>query len=107
MQDNPRNQPREISETQLTRSWSGFGSILFFGLGATLLLPMLVVTGAAAEGAFPAFVAGAIITPLIALGATMIYHGAKRSKASLAAIGLVIAAILLLVIAAFLAGYDL
>ena len=106
MQNNSRTQPRELSEIQLTRSWFGFGNIVFFGLGATLLLPILVVIGAASEGVFPAVVAAAIVTPLIALGATMIFHGAKRSKVSLAAIGLVFAVILFLIIAAFVAGYD-
>ena len=102
MQDNPHTQPRGLSETQPKR----FGNIVFICLGATLLLPILVVTRAATEGTFPAEVAAAMITSVVALGATMIFHGAKRSKASLLSIVLVFAVILLLAIGAFVAGYD-
>jgi len=79
---------------------------VFFCLAATLLLPILVVTLAANEGTFPAEVTAAMITSLVALGAAMIFHGAKRSKASLASIALVFAVIFLLAIGAFVAGYD-
>lgn len=102
MPDNPYTSPRETSEIQRGRRRFGLGNVVFLGLGAIMLLPMLVVVRS-----MPLVGAIFIITPLAALGVAILFHGVKRSNATLAAIGLVFAVILLLIVAAVVMGFDI